>query len=101
MFVAIEGATTELFTGFGERGVPGWKVAGAACDEALAYLGAGVPVGEHLADQLLLPMALGKGGRFRTVAPSLHTRTNIEIVKRFLPVAIEVVGDVTAEISVA
>ncbi len=36
------------------------------------YLDAGVPVGEHLADQLLLPMALGTGGSFRTLEPSLH-----------------------------
>src|SRR5262249_47081635 len=49
---------TEVFTGFGQRGVPAEAVARAAVDEARSYLAAGVPVGEHLADQLLLPMAL-------------------------------------------
>ena len=91
VFVAVESRSiTEIITGFGQRGVPGFKVAKAAADEAERHLAANVPVGEHLADQLLLPMALGEGGRFRTVAPSLHTRTNLEIVKRFLDAAIEV-----------
>jgi RNA 3'-terminal phosphate cyclase (ATP) len=80
----------EVFTGFGKRGVRAEKVAKSACDEAERWLNAGVPVGEHLADQLLIPMALGAGGRFRTVEPSGHTRTNIETIRRFLDVAIEV-----------
>jgi RNA 3'-terminal phosphate cyclase (ATP) len=48
------------------------------------------PVGEHLADQLLIPMAMAGGGAFRTVAPSLHTRTNAEVIERFLPVHFDV-----------
>jgi len=40
------------------------QVAGAACDEALAYLAADAPVGLNLADQLLLPLALAGQGRF-------------------------------------
>jgi len=43
-------------------------------------------VGEHLADQLLLPMALFGGGVFTTTDISKHTRTNIDIIKRFLDV---------------
>ena len=46
-------------------------------------------MGPHLADQLLLPMALAGAGRFTTVKPSLHTRTNIEVIRRFLPVEID------------
>ena len=45
-------------------------------------------VGEHLADQLLLPMALARGGSFTTVPPSRHTTTNIEIIRKFLDVEI-------------
>ena len=52
-------------TGFGEKGISAEKVASDACDEAQAYLAAGVPVGIHLADQLLIPMALAGGGTFR------------------------------------
>jgi RNA 3'-terminal phosphate cyclase (ATP) len=44
-------------------------------------------VGEHLADQLLVLLALA-GGMFRTVAPSRHTTTNIEVIKAFVPARI-------------
>ena len=49
---------------------------------------AGAPVGEYLADQLLIPMALAGGGSFTTSTPTLHTTTNIEVIKKFLPVEI-------------
>ena len=48
-----------------------------------------MPVGEHLADQLMLPLALGAGGRFRTVKPSDHSRTNAAIIERFLGPVVE------------
>lgn len=79
------GNVTEVITGLGERGRSAEAVAGAVADEALELLRGEAPVGEHLADQLLIPLALG-GGAFRTVAPSLHTRTNAEVIERFLPV---------------
>ncbi len=44
-----------IFTGFGERGRPAEEVARAAVQSAQAWLEAGVPVDEHLADQLLVP----------------------------------------------
>lgn len=76
---------TEMFSSIGERGVPAEQVAENAAVEALHYLSTDAPIGEHLADQLLLPLALGAGGRYRTVEPSLHTRTQVEIIRRFLP----------------
>jgi len=75
---------TEVFTGFGEKGVRAEAVAHQVADAARDYLAADVPVGEHLADQLLLPMALAGGGSFRTVAPTLHTKTNSDVIRRFL-----------------
>jgi RNA 3'-terminal phosphate cyclase (ATP) len=81
---------TEVFTGVGERGVRAETVAARAADEARAYLDAGAPVGEHLADQLLIPCALAGGGSYATGQPSLHTTTNIEIIKMFLDVEIDV-----------
>jgi RNA 3'-terminal phosphate cyclase (ATP) len=41
-----------------------------------------------LADQLLLPMALAGRGMFRTLSPTRHTRTNIEVIAQFLDVPI-------------
>jgi RNA 3'-terminal phosphate cyclase (ATP) len=79
---------TEVFTSFGERGRPAEEVAHAAVQAAKAWVEANVPVDEHLADQLLIPMALAGGGVFRTTRPSLHATTNAEVIQRFLPVPI-------------
>jgi RNA 3'-terminal phosphate cyclase (ATP) len=79
---------TGVFTAFGERGRPSEAVAQQATEAAKCWLEAGVPVDEHLADQLLLPLALAGGGSFRTVAPSSHATTNAMIIERFLPLAI-------------
>jgi RNA 3'-terminal phosphate cyclase (ATP) len=89
--LAIEAEhVTEVFTGFGERGRSAEEVATSAVQAAKAWLEAGVPVDEHLADQLLIPMVLAGGGSFRTTKPSLHTATNSEVIQRFLPVPIRV-----------
>ena len=89
------GAGHELITGFGEKGVRAELVAARACDAAAAYLAANVPVGEHLADQLVLPLALAGGGRFRCAPLSLHATTNIETIGLFLdvPIRVEPEGD--------
>ena len=79
---------TEIITGMGERGVRAETVAENACAEATAHLAHDAPVGEHLADQLLIPLALAGGGAYRTGPLSLHTTTNIEVIKKFLPVEI-------------
>ena len=83
-------ALTEIFTGFGEIGVRAESVAEKAVQEMRRYLVAGVPVGEHLADQLLLPLALAGSGAFMTVPLSLHAMTQIELIPRFLDVRIGV-----------
>ncbi|HXU80367.1 MAG TPA: RNA 3'-terminal phosphate cyclase [Polyangia bacterium] len=83
------GSLTEVFVGFGEKGVRAEAVAERAADEAAAYLAAEVPVGPHLADQLVLPLALAGGGSFRTLAPTPHLRTQVAVVERFLEVKME------------
>ena len=87
---------TEVFIGLGEHGVRAEAVAKKVVHQAQKYLpakdGSGqisTAVGEHLADQLLLPMALFGGGVFTTTDISQHTRTNIDIIKRFLDVDIK------------
>jgi len=81
---------TEVFTGFGERGVSAEKVADRTVKSVREYLAYDAPVGRHLADQLLIPMALAGGGKFRTLSPTKHTTTNIEIIKKFLDVEIAI-----------
>jgi RNA 3'-terminal phosphate cyclase (ATP) len=75
---------TELVAAFGERGLRAEVVARRACDEAHEYLAAGVPVGRHLADQLLLPLALAGGGAFVSLSPTPHFDTQCEILRRFV-----------------
>jgi RNA 3'-terminal phosphate cyclase (ATP) len=90
MIMIEEQTVSEVVTGFGVKGVSAEKVAEDACDEAQAYLTAGVPVGIHLADQLLIPMALAGGGTFRTLKPTAHTMTNAEVIRRFLNVSVAI-----------
>jgi RNA 3'-terminal phosphate cyclase (ATP) len=74
----------ELATGFGQRGVPAEIVAKTAVDCWQSYERTEAPVGEHLADQLLLPMAIAGSGSFSTIDPTLHTITNAEVIAKFL-----------------
>ena len=81
---------TEVFTGFGEKRISAEAVAERVADEVRDYLAAKVPVGEYLADQLLIPMAPARGGSFSTGPISAHTTTNIEVIRKFLDVRFEV-----------
>ena len=80
--------TAELFTAFGERGLSREAVARRVAEQTKRFLDSEAPVGSHLADQLLLPLALAGGGRFRTLPATEHTKTNIDVIQRFLPVRI-------------
>jgi len=77
---------SEVVVAFGERGVSAEQVAARAVAEMRGYLDSSIAVGEHLADQLLLPLAMAGAGSFTTSAPSGHTLTNAETIARFLPV---------------
>lgn len=77
---------SEVVAGFGENGLEPEEMARAAVREARDYLDADVPVGPHLADQLLVPLALAGAGEFVTVPPTRHTTTNLDLVRQFLAV---------------
>ena len=92
--IEIESETlTEIFTGFGRRGVPAENVAADTVRQVVDYLARDVPVGRHLADQLLVPMAIAGGGRYTTLRPTRHTLTNLEVIKHFVDVACTVDAD--------
>ena len=90
MIVIESESVSEVVTGFGMKGVSAEKVASNACDEAQVHIAGGIPVGIHLADQLLIPMALAGGGTFRSLKPTAHTLTNADVIRRFLDVSIAV-----------
>lgn len=78
---------TAVFTGFGEKGVTAEVVAERAVQPCRRYLASSAAVEEHLADQLLLPLALA-GGSYTATELSSHWQTNREVIGRFLPVQI-------------
>lgn len=83
------------FTAYGRKGLPADQVAQLACQDLLAHHETGAPVDPHLADQLLLPMALSPGvSRLSTSAVTPHLLTNIAVVQAFLPIQITVDGEV-------
>lgn len=75
---------TEVVTGFGQKSVRAEAVAAEAATAAQDYLASNVPVGPHLADQLILLAALAKGSCFRTSTPTMHAHTQLRTVERFL-----------------
>ena len=81
---------TIVTSGFGERGVRAEEVAEQAIGPAMRFLETKAAVCEHLADQLLLPMAMGRGGVISTTEPSAHLTTQIETLKLFLGGEVEV-----------
>lgn len=90
---------TEVTTGFGRIGSSAENVASEVIRDTRNYLKSDAPVGEHLADQLLLPLAISawqsgahrRGGEFRTTALTRHTTTHIELIQRIMGVEIEVI----------
>lgn len=93
--VELASGVRELTTAHGKKGYPAEDVADDALDALEDFLEANVPVGEHLADQLVLPLAVAGGGRYRCDDLSLHATTNIETIRAFLdvPIRTEKSGD--------
>lgn len=81
---------TELFSVCGEFNQSRTVVAKRVIGMVKSYQKYAAPVWRFLADQLLLPMALGAGGKFLTVSPSQHTETNIAVIRKFMNVQIDV-----------
>lgn len=81
---------SEVFVGFGMKGVTAEAVADFAIDHARQWLASSGAVGPFLADQLLLPMALSGGGSLTTTEVTEHTRTNAQVIAMFLPLQIHI-----------
>lgn len=94
LYIEVESERlTELFVGFGKKGVRAEDVARDACRQAKAYIQSELPVAEYLADQLLLPLSLAKTGSFKTGRMSDHTTTNIHTIRQFLDVEIHTIEE--------
>ena len=81
------------FSVLGARRKPAERVADEACRALVDFLESDAVIDPHLADQLILPMALATGeSRFTTSQITRHLTTNIWLVQQFLPVQFEVNG---------
>jgi RNA 3'-terminal phosphate cyclase (ATP) len=84
------------YYGLGELGKPAEKVADEAVDGLEAFLKTEGTVDQYLADQLLLPLAFAPGpSEIFTCQVTRHLVTNAEIIEAFLPVKIEISGEVS------
>ena len=85
---------TEMFAGFGKKGVSAENVAGSLAKEVQSYLESDAPAGEYLTDQLLLPLGIaaqqGQTSKFQATMLSGHTQTHIDVIKRFLDVEVAI-----------
>ncbi|MDX1664320.1 MAG: RNA 3'-terminal phosphate cyclase [Candidatus Promineifilaceae bacterium] len=83
------------FGALGRQGLPSETVAETAVAELLAFIeNESAAVDAHLANQLLLPMALAHGtSSLTTDRLTRHTLTNAEILRRWLDVTITVEGE--------
>ncbi|MCS6805421.1 MAG: RNA 3'-terminal phosphate cyclase [Acidobacteriota bacterium] len=81
------------FSSLGARGKPAEQVANEAIDEFLAHHESGMIVDKHLADQLLIYLALAHGSsEFTTSEVTQHLLTHVWVIEQFLPVKCEVSG---------
>jgi RNA 3'-terminal phosphate cyclase (ATP) len=77
---------TEITSAFGETNVTAEKVGKRGGKHLTDFIGSNAAVGRHLADQLLLPLALAGGGSFTTMVPDDHVTTNLQVIESFLPI---------------
>jgi RNA 3'-terminal phosphate cyclase (ATP) len=89
------GSGITLWSGFkggsalGKKGISAEDVGKRAANEIIKEMRSTAVVDIHLADQLILYLALA-GGSFTTSEISMHTRTNIWTAKHFLEKEIEI-----------
>jgi RNA 3'-terminal phosphate cyclase (ATP) len=90
MIRAVYGKLTHLFAAFGVKGKRAESVAMEACEQFQRFQNSEAALDEHLANQVLLYLALRSGGVLSVPSISLHTATNLEIIKLFLQTKITV-----------
>ena len=96
-FVFLEAEYEHAAAGFsalGKKGRPAEEVAAEACRLFLAFEGTRATLDSHLADQIILYAALAQGDSYFIIEKATsHLLTNIDIIKKFLPVTIKLDHD--------
>ena len=81
----------EVLTSFGDKSISAEQVAQRLVQQVRAYQASDGALGEHMADQWMLPLALavadsGVAAGFTCTEITEHARTNIGVIETFLPV---------------
>lgn len=83
------------FSSLGERGLPAERVAAFSAESLCEYMDSGAAVDRFIADQLLLPLSFASGESFFTCEQvTQHLVTNAHVMQMFLPVKVELDGEV-------
>ena len=82
---------TECFGEPARRGVQAERIADKVAKQVKKYLKATAPVGEYLADQLMLPVLLAGGGRYAATCASQHSMTNADVINMFCGDKVELI----------
>ena len=83
------------YTSLGERGVPAERVASLSAECVADYIDSGAAVDRFIADQLVLPLCFARGESFFTCEQvTMHLLTNAKVVEMFVPVRVNVDGEV-------
>jgi RNA 3'-phosphate cyclase len=91
------------YSALGARGKPAERVADEAVDALEAFFETDAAIDEHLADQLIVPLAAVDGrSEVRPARITQHLVTNADVVRLFLPVDIVINGAIgtTGSISI-
>jgi len=86
MIRLCSGERTTVFTAFGMRGKRSEEVISEVVNFTEDFLASGAAIDRFLADQLLIYMAMAEAGSYTTNELSSHFQTNMEVIKKFLPV---------------
>lgn len=82
----VKGVHTTVLSKPGEREIPAGLVAQSVIDQTERMIGSPAAICEHLADQILVPLAMAGGGEFVTSGITPHFEANAGVVRQFLPV---------------
>ncbi len=96
-FLSLVAETAGIPAGFsalGERGKPAQRVADEAVDALFDFLKAETACDPHLADQLILPMALAPGtSRLTTSRVTRHLLSTVQLAQQLLGCPVQVGGE--------
>lgn len=81
----VKGGYTTVISKPGEREIPAALVAKSVIEQTERMIGAPAAICEHLADQLLAPLAMAGGGEFVTAGITPHFEANAAVIRKFFP----------------